>query len=165
MSFNLYGVDDDENLILLAEIETDGEDVNPAIILDMFLDAADEDTTEYDTYAGIDLDQGSVVIMSVPDHEPVQTRRNIEVMTADDDDDEGEPAPAPKRRGRPPGKKNAIKIDEVPVDDDEEDEAPAPKRRGRPPGSKNKPGAKKPGPKAKSNKKSGGIKKNAASEE
>jgi hypothetical protein len=165
MTFNLYGVDNDDNLMLLAEIDTGGEEFNPALILDMFLDQAGDDYDEYEQYAGIDLDEGTVVVMAVPDHESVNTRRNIEVMTADDEVEEEKPAP--KKRGRPPAKKNTIKVDEVPVEDDEE-EKPAPKKRGRPAGSKNKADAKKPGPKSKaasSKAKSSGIKTNSASEE
>lgn len=168
MGFNLYGIDDDENLLLLAEFEADSEDevINPAMVLDTFLDEAGDDVEQYDNYVGLNLDDGTFVVMNVTDHEPVNTRRAIEVMTADDDEEEDEPAPK-KRRGRPPGTKNKPKVEVVEEDDEDEDEeTPVPKRRGRPPGTKNKPGAKKPGPKAKSNKKkSGGIKKNPASEE
>lgn len=171
MAFNLYGVDNDDNLMLLAETDTDGEDYNPALILDMFLDEAGDDFDEYEQYVGIDLNEATVVVMAVPDHESVNTRRNIQVMAAGDDEDEE--TPAPKKRGRPPGKKNTIKVDEVPVDEDGEDdkveeEETAPKKRGRPAGSKNKPGAKKPGPKGKAasiKTKSSGIKTNNASEE
>lgn len=151
MSVNLYTPDEEGNLLLLAEFEGDTPE-DPAIVVDMFLDEA-ENSDDTDDFCVIDLDEGTVVVVHVDSHEVDKPRRSISVYSADDEVEE-----TPKK-----SPKSASKSDSAEKDDDEE----APKRRGRPPGTKNKPGAKKPGPKsgALNKVKKSAIKSNSASAE